>query len=89
MYFQFGQLKFSERVRLKCRFNLDLHKTKNDGKIHDCTTYVNVKYNGSVNTCSSPSGSREFTHDGPATASFQYYVKRKFAPLLYIAGLVN
>ena len=59
-------------------FHLDLHKTKADGKVHDLTVYVNVRYNGSVNTCSSASGSREFTNDESAANSMKYYSKRKF-----------
>ncbi|XP_068712006.1 uncharacterized protein [Montipora foliosa] len=73
---KFGQLKFSEWVDLRCTFNLDKHKTNQDGKIHDCTTHVVVRYNGSINTCSSSSGSREFTNEEPATVHFKYYVKQ-------------
>lgn len=69
-------------VELTCTFHVDLHKTKADGKIYDCTTHVNVRYNGSINTCSSSSGSREFTNNEPATAFFKYYVKRKFGVVL-------
>ncbi|KAJ7377048.1 Mucin-5B [Desmophyllum pertusum] len=52
-----------------------LSGTRADGKIHDCTAHVNLKYNGSADTCTTPSGSREFAHEGPASASFKYYVK--------------
>ena len=74
---QFGQFNFSDTIDLEVTFNLDLHKTHADGKLHDLTTYVIVKYNGSLNTCSSFSGSREFTFDGPTTTSITYYVPRK------------
>lgn len=70
---KFGQLKFPETVDLELTFDIDLHKTKADGKVHDLTTYANVKYNGSLHPCSSGSGSREFTNDGEA-ASIKYYV---------------
>ena len=79
--FQFGQLKFPKTVDLELTFDIDLHKTKADGKVHDLTTYANVKYNGSLRTCSSGSGSREFTNDGEA-ASIKYYVPRKFEVVL-------
>jgi len=73
---KFGQLKFEKTVDFEVTFDLDSDKTKADGKIHDLTTHVNVRYNGSVNSCGSSSGSREFTNDGSATASIKYYVKQ-------------
>ena len=76
--FQFGPMKFWETIDLEVTFDIDLHKRRADGKVHDLTTHVNVKYNGSVGTCRSFSGSREFTNDGPATVSVKYYVPRKF-----------
>lgn len=66
---QFGQFNFSDTIDLEVTFNIDLHKTPADGKLHHLTTYIIVKYNGSLDTCSSFSGSREFTFDGPETAS--------------------
>ena len=75
---QFGQLTLSDTVDLRMTFNLDSHKTHADGKLHDLTTYVILKYNGSLETCSSFSGSREFAYEGPTTASITYYVPRKF-----------
>ena len=77
-------MKFWETIDLKVTFGIDLHKTRADGKVHDLTTHVNVKYNGSVGTCSSFSGSREFTTEGPATVSVKYYVPRKFEPSQYV-----
>ncbi|CAH3033951.1 unnamed protein product, partial [Porites lobata] len=71
---KFGQFNFSDTIDLEVTFNLDLHKIHADGKFHDLTTYVIVKYNGSLDTCSSFSGSREFTFDGPTTTSVTYYV---------------
>ena len=68
-------------VDLDLIFDVDLHKTKADGKVHDLTTYASVKYNGSLGTCSSASGSGEFTNDG-AAASIEYYVPRKFEVVL-------
>ena len=78
--FQFGPLKFWETIDLEVTFDIDLHKTRAEGKVHDLTTHVNVKYNGSVGTCRSFSSSREFTTEGPATVSVKYYVPRKFKP---------
>ena len=75
-----GPLKFWETIDLEVTFDIDLHKTRAEGKVHDLTTHVNVKYNGSVGTCRSFSGSREFTTEGPATVSVKYYVPRKFKP---------
>lgn len=80
-YFQFGTLKFAQTVGVKINVNLDPGKTRADGKIHDCTVHVNLKYNGSADTCTSSSGSREFAHEGQASTSFKYYVKSKFAKL--------
>jgi len=75
---KFGRLKFSDTVDLKCTFTIDKHKTKRDGKIHDCTTHIDVKYNGSINSCSSVSGSNEFTNEEPATTHFKFYVKQLY-----------
>lgn len=80
-HFQFGTLEFAQKVGLKIKVNLDPGKTRDDGKIHDCTVHVNLKYNGSADTCTSSSGSREFAHEGPASTSFKYYVNRKFTEL--------
>ena len=85
---QFGQFNFSDTIDLEVTFNLDLHKTHADGKLHDLTTYVIVKYNGSLNTCSSFSGSREFTFDGPTTTSITYYVPRKLEDTSSFKGRV-
>ena len=85
---QFGQINFSDTIDLEVTFNLDLHKTHADGKLHDLTTYVIVKYNGSLNTCSSFSGSREFTFDGPTTTSITYYVPRKLEDTSSFKGRV-
>ncbi|KAJ7377053.1 hypothetical protein OS493_031011 [Desmophyllum pertusum] len=74
----FGKLKFHQNVDLKINANLDPGRTRADGKIHDCTAHVNLKYNGSADTCTTPSGSREFAHEGPASTSFKYYVKRTY-----------
>jgi len=87
--FQFGQLKFEKTVDFEVTFDLDSDKTKADGKIHDLTTHVNVRYNGSVNSCGSSSGSREFTNDGSATASIKYYVKRKSGAETDTQGTIN
>ena len=74
-------MKFWETIDLEVTFDIDLHKTRADGKVHDLTTHVNVKYNGSGGACSSFSGLyREFTTEEPATVSVQYYVPRKFEP---------
>ena len=81
LHFQFGTLEFAQTVGVKIKLNLDAGKTRADGKIHDGTVHVNLKYNGSADTCSSSSGSREFGHEGPASTSFKYYVKSKFAEL--------
>ena len=78
--FQFGPMKFWEKIDLEVTFDINLHKTRADGKVHDLTTHVNVKYNGSGGACSSFSGFREFTIEGPATVSVKYYVPRKFEP---------
>ena len=80
-HFQFGTLEFGKTVGVEIKVNLDPAKTRADGKIHDCTVHVNVKYNGSADTCTCSSGSREFAHEGPASTSFKYYVKSKFAEL--------
>ena len=85
---QFGQFNFSDTIDLEVTFFLDLHKTHADGKFHDLTTYVIVKYNGSLNTCSSFSGSREFTFDGPATTSITYYVPSKLEDTSSFKGRV-
>lgn len=74
--FKFEKLEFYQKVSLSIKLNLDPGKTRADGKIHDCTVYVNLKYNGSADTCSSASGSREFSHQGPSSASFKYYVQK-------------
>ena len=71
-------MKFWETIDLEVTFDTDLHKTRADGKVHDLSTHVNVKYNGSMGTCRSFSGFREFTTEGPVTASIKYYVPRKF-----------
>ena len=68
----------SHHVDLRMTFNLDSLKTHADGKLHDLTTHVILKYNGSLDTCSSFSGSREFTYEGRTTTSIRYYVPRKF-----------
>ena len=73
-------MKVWEKIDLEVTFDINLHKTRADGKVHDLTTHVNVKYNGSVGTCRSFSGFREFTTEGPATVSVKYYVPRKFEP---------
>ncbi|XP_078379524.1 uncharacterized protein LOC144662558 [Oculina patagonica] len=73
---QFGTLEFPQKVDVMITLSLDPDKTRADGKIHDCTTHVNLKYIGPADTCTSSSGSREFAHEGPATASFKYYVKQ-------------
>ena len=85
---QFGQFNFSDTIDLEVTFNLDLHKRHADGKLHDLTTYIIVKYNGSLDTCSSFSGSREFTFDGPATTSITYYVPRKLEDTSSFKGRV-
>ena len=77
-------MKFWETIDLKVTFGIDLHKTRADGKVHDLTTHVNVKYNGSGGACSSFSAFREFTTEGPATVSVKYYVPRKFEPSQYV-----
>ncbi len=82
LHLQFGTLEFPQKVDVMITLSLDPDKTRADGKIHDCTTHVNLKYIGPADTCTSSSGSREFAHEGPATASFKYYVKRKFIELL-------
>jgi len=78
---QFGKLEFAQTVGVNIKVNLDPGKTRAVGKLHDCTVHVNLKYNGSADTCTSPSGSREFVHEGPASTSFKYYVKSKFTEL--------
>lgn len=80
-HFQFGKLKFAQTVGVKINVKLDPGKIRADGKIHDCTVHVNLKYNGSADTCTSYSGSREFVHEGPGSTSFKYYVKSKFVEL--------
>ena len=85
---QFGQFNFSDTIDLEVTFNIDLHKIHADGKLHDLTTYVIVKYNGSLDTCSSFSGSREFTFDGPTTTSVTYYVPRKLEDTSSFKGRV-
>ena len=80
--FQFGKLEFPQKVDVKIVLNLDPAKTRADGKIHDCTAHVNLKYNGSADTCTSSSGSREFAHEGPASTTFKYYVISKYKELL-------
>ena len=37
-----------------------------------------MRYNGSINSCSSVSGSNEFTNEEPATTHFKFYVKREY-----------
>lgn len=81
LHLQFGTLEFAQTVGVKIKVNLDLGKTRAEGKIHDCTVHVNLKYNGSADTCTTSSGSREFAHEGPSSTSFKYYVKSKFAEL--------
>ena len=78
--FQFGPMKFWETMDLEVTFDIDLHKIRADGKVHDLTTHVKVNYNGSGGACTSFSGFREFTTEGPSTVSVKYYVPRKFEP---------
>ena len=85
---QFGQFNFSDTINLEVTFNLDLHKTHAYGKLHDLTTYVIVKFNGSLDTCSSFSGSRIFTFDRPAKTSTTYYVPRKLEDICSFKGQV-
>ena len=88
-HFQFGTLEFAQTVGVKINVNLDPGKTRADWKIHDCTVHVNLKYNGSADTCTSFSGSREFVHEGPASTSFKYYVKSKFEELWFTQHEIN
>ena len=75
--FQFGQLKFADTIDLKMTFYLDLHKMGADGKLHNLTIHLNIKYNGTPDACSSLSAFREFIYDKLVAASIKYYVPRK------------
>lgn len=79
--FQFGELKFADTIDLKVTFYLDLHKMRADGKLHNLTIHLNIKYNGTPDACSSLSASREFIYDKLVAASIKYYVPRKFKHL--------
>ena len=52
-----------------------------DGKLHNLTIHLNIKYNGTPDACSSLSASREFIYDKLVAASIKYYVPRKFKHL--------